>query len=401
MKDSDMLVGWSKYKLKDCLTLVNGRAYKQEELLSEGTPVIRIQNLNDGDNWYYSDLELSEDKYCDKGDLLFAWSTTFGPYIWNGGRAIYHYHIWKVIPKENCDKFFAFYYLNHLTQAIKSHSHGGTMVHITKGKMEEWSFPLPSLTEQRRIVSKINTLYDRIDKAINLIEENIISTQHLMSSVLNEVFTMGVNEFKEVPLMQYVNIVGGSQPPKQHFSYEFKEGYVRLIQIRDYKSDNHVVYIDSKSTKKFCDETDVMIGRYGPPVFQILRGLSGAYNVALMKAVPDENHLTKDYLYWYLQNPNIQNYIIGISQRSAGQSGVNKVALEKYTIPVPPLNVQNKISAYLDNLSAKQSLLESKQKRRLQDLRVLKASILDAAFKGELNNISWEALSEQTVLVVD
>lgn len=400
MEKNNIIEGWSQYKLKDCLTLVNGRAYKQVELLSEGTtPVIRIQNLNDGDNWYYSDLKLSEDKYCYKGDLLFAWSTTFGPYLWDGERAIYHYHIWKVIPKNNCNKFFAFYYLDYLTQEIKSHSHGGTMLHITKGKMEEWSFPLPSLSEQQRIVQKINLLYNRIDKAIILVKDNITNTKQLMTSVLNEIFTVGIKEFKEVPLMKHVTIVGGSQPPKQYFSYEPKDGYIRLIQIRDYKSDNHLVYIKSSSTKKFCNESDVMIGRYGPPVFQILRGLNGAYNVALMKAIPDEDYLTKDYLYWFLQNPNIQNYIIGISQRSAGQSGVNKVALEKYTIPVPPLDIQNKISAYLESISLKQSLLEKKQKRRLKDLKALKASILEAAFKGELSNTLWDTLSEQSALV--
>ena len=151
-------------------------------------------------------------------------------------------------------------------------------------------------------------------------------------------------------LTEVVEFVGGSQPPKSAFSYELKTGYVRLIQIRDYKSENHLVYVPKKSTKKFCDENDVMIGRYGPPVFQILRGLSGAYNVALMKAKPKIKELENDYLFWFLQNPSIQNYIIGISQRSAGQSGVNKKALEQYEIYLPPLPEQKRIVAKLDAL---------------------------------------------------
>ena len=85
---------WPKATLGECATLVNGRAYKQEELLESGTPVLRIQNLNGGDKWYYSDLSLPQDKYCENGDLLFAWSSSFGPYLWNGPKAIYHYHIW-------------------------------------------------------------------------------------------------------------------------------------------------------------------------------------------------------------------------------------------------------------------------------------------------------------------
>ncbi|MGB2924038.1 MAG: hypothetical protein WBB82_01945, partial [Limnothrix sp.] len=65
---------------------------------------------------------------------------------------------------------------------------------------------------------------------------------------------------------------GGSQPPKSTFSYTYKEDYIRLIQIRDYKSDKHIVYIPKEKAKRFCKPDDVMIGRYGPPVFQILKG---------------------------------------------------------------------------------------------------------------------------------
>ena len=74
-----------KIKLKEVCTLLNGRAYKQEELLTEGKyPVLRVGNFFSDKEYYYSDLELEEDKYCDNGDLLFAWSASFGPKIWNG-----------------------------------------------------------------------------------------------------------------------------------------------------------------------------------------------------------------------------------------------------------------------------------------------------------------------------
>lgn len=132
---------------------------------------------------------------------------------------------------------------------------------------------------------------------------------------------------------------GGSQPPKAHFSETEKENFVRLIQIRDYKSDKHIIYIPQGEAKRFCDENDIMIGRYGPPVFQILSGLKGAYNVALMKAIPRVNLILRDYLFLFLKYSEIQDYIIHLSQRAAGQTGVNKLALERYPIYVPPLEV--------------------------------------------------------------
>ena len=88
--------------LEQVCRFINGRAYKQPELLSEGKyPVLRVGNFFTNSNWYYSNLELEEDKYCDYGDLLYAWSASFGPRIWDGEKSIYHYHIWKILPKEN------------------------------------------------------------------------------------------------------------------------------------------------------------------------------------------------------------------------------------------------------------------------------------------------------------
>ena len=68
-----MKVGWVKRKLKDVCELVNGRAYKKDELLTDGKyRVLRVGNFFTNEHWYFSDLELEEKKYCDKGDLLYA-----------------------------------------------------------------------------------------------------------------------------------------------------------------------------------------------------------------------------------------------------------------------------------------------------------------------------------------
>ncbi|MBO1066427.1 restriction endonuclease subunit S [Dolichospermum flos-aquae UHCC 0037] len=90
-----------------------------------------------------------------------------------------------------------------------------------------------------------------------------------------------------------------------------------------------------------------MIGRYGPPIFQILRGLSGAYNVALIKTIPKKN-LQKDYLYYLLQESHIQSVVTSQSQRSAGQTGVQKEFIERLLIPLPSLDEQKRIAAILN-----------------------------------------------------
>lgn len=154
-----------------------------------------------------------------------------------------------------------------------------------------------------------------------------------------------------VELGSVVSFIGGSQPPKSTFKYELEDGYVRLLQIRDYKSDDNLTYIPENSTKKFCSKDDVMIGRYGPPVFQMLRGLEGAYNVALMKAQPSEK-VDRDYLFYFLKQEKLFRLIDGLSQRTAGQSGVDMDALKAYPMLLPPLEEQKRIAAILDKADA-------------------------------------------------
>ena len=79
-----------KYKIKDICTILNGRAYKYEELQDSGKyRILRVGNFFSKDDWYYSDMELDDNKYCYDGDLLYAWSANFGPKIWEGEKKQY------------------------------------------------------------------------------------------------------------------------------------------------------------------------------------------------------------------------------------------------------------------------------------------------------------------------
>ncbi|MDI3294523.1 restriction endonuclease subunit S [Janthinobacterium tructae] len=158
--------GWVRTRLADIVNILNGRAYKKEELLEAGTPVLRVGNLFTSDHWYYSDLILGEDKYCNKDDLLFAWSASFGPFIWNGEKSIYHYHIWKLdlYGGDLIYKRYLYTFLLEQTQKIKSAGHGVMMIHMTKEKMEKLVVYLPPVSEQHRIVAKVDELMALCDQ---------------------------------------------------------------------------------------------------------------------------------------------------------------------------------------------------------------------------------------------
>ncbi|SLM28983.1 Putative type I restriction-modification system specificity subunit (fragment) [Desulfamplus magnetovallimortis] len=161
------------------------------------------------------------------------------------------------------------------------------------------------------------------------------------------------DDWEEKSIGDLVSFSGGSQPPRKTFIFEPKEGYVRLIQIRDYKTDKYKTYVPSTSTKKFCTADDIMIGRYGPPIFQILRGIEGAYNVALIKCIPQE-HIMKKYLWYYLNQRKLFSFIENLSQRSSGQTGVDMEMLKNYPFPLPPLLEQQKIADILSTVDCLQ-----------------------------------------------
>lgn len=155
-------------KLKDFCTVINGRAYSQKELLDKGKyRVLRVGNFFSSDRWYFSDLELPAEKYCNKGDLLFAWACSFGPRIWNGeDRTIFHYHIWKLdIDSDIIDKMYLFYLLKISVDSMTAGTHGSVMMHITKSDMENFEFDIPSLDVQKKIAAVLSALDEKI--AIN------------------------------------------------------------------------------------------------------------------------------------------------------------------------------------------------------------------------------------------
>ncbi|MEN5196532.1 restriction endonuclease subunit S [Sphingobacterium faecium] len=161
-----------------------------------------------------------------------------------------------------------------------------------------------------------------------------------------------MNSFVKNKIEDVCEFIGGSQPPKSQFSDIELPNYIRLVQTRDFKTDAFITYIPKNSTSKFFGKSDIMIGRYGPPIFQIFRGKEGAYNVALLKAKPKKNILN-DYLYYFLKQDSVFRYIDKLSARTGGQTGIDLVSLNKYPINLPDLFIQQKIAAVLSALDDK------------------------------------------------
>lgn len=316
---------------------INGRAYKQPELLDKGKyPVLRVGNFFTNENWYYSDLELEEDKYCDNGDLLYAWSASFGPRVWEGGKVIYHYHIWKVVPDADLiQKKFLFYLLEWDTKAMKGeHATGSTMMHVTKGAIENRLVPIPcpdnpkkSLEIQAEIVRILDTFTELTaelaaeltarKKQYNYYRDQLLSFEEgeVVWKTLSEVCS-SISAGGDVP----DNCVKGQTHPTVDFPYPVFANATEEKALYGY-TDGYKIESDA-----------VTISARGAKVgYHTVREPKFTPIIRLIVLVPNKSLILTRYL----------NYILDMTPIGGDKGGIPQLTVptvKKITIPIPYAN---------------------------------------------------------------
>ena len=211
--------------------------------------------------------------------------------------------------------------------------------------VKELEIRMYSRDEQDEIVRVL----EKIDYLIEQRHAETTYLDQLVKSRFNELFGDPVINPKGFPCYtvgEVIDFQGGSQPDKKYFEYEASPDNIRLIQIRDYKSDKYITYIPKTMAKRFCTADDIMIGRYGPPIFQILKGIEGSFNVALMKATPKMGN--REFVRQFLKQDCLLEYLEGLSKRTAGQDGIQMDKLKAYPFPYPPMELQEQFAAFVE-----------------------------------------------------
>lgn len=200
----------------------------------------------------------------------------------------------------------------------------------------------------------------------------------------------------KVSLTDICDFQGGTQPPKDEWIDQPAQGYVRMLQIRDFtQSDkNYIEYVKDTGKLKTCIEDDILIGRYGASIGKILTGLAGAYNVAIVKTIPDEKVVSKKYLYWYLNSQYFQRFISNVGSRAA-QAGFNKNDLGAAQIPLVDKERQEEICEVLE----KANELISLRKQQLAKLdELIKARFVEMFGTFPANPFRWDTGKIQDVV---
>lgn len=390
-----MKAGWQLKKLRDVCELVNGRAYGKSELLDKGKyRVLRVGNFFTNNHWYYSDLELEDKKYCDQGDLLYAWSASFGPRIWTGEKVIYHYHIWKVIPEPSViDQRYLFHFFNWDTESIKEDQGAGTtMLHVSKGSMEDRDIQVPPLPEQQRIVTLLDEAFEYIATAKAHAEKNLQNARAIFERYLQSVFEQrGVN-WMDTAFGDVCKFVRGP------FGGSLKKSMFVAEGVAVYEQ-QHAIYDQFDQIRYFIDENkfaemrrfellpnDLIMSCSGTMgrIAIVPEGIQrGIINQALLKLTPSPK-LSNKFLKWWMESQAFQNALMEYAGGAAIQNVASVKILKEIVVPLPPPAEQDRVVDLLNTMWDETQRLEAIYQQKVAALDELKKSLLHRAFNGDL-----------------
>lgn len=334
---------WQELQLGEIADFINGRAYKQKELLSKGKyKVLRVGNFYTNSSWYYSNLELGEKYYANDGDLLYTWSATFGPHIYHGEKVIYHYHIWKVELSNKFNKEFAVQLLEYDKDKITGDKNGSAMFHVTKKGMLEKKVVIPTVDEQ--II--IGDFFKTIDGIIFLQQQLLDNHKQLKKAMLQKIFPQkgesvprirfagfnvdwAVRTLGEISNMYQPTTIGQSDLLDSGIPVFGANGYIGYYSAENHKNDQ--VTISARGEKA------------GNPSY--VRGPVWITGNSMVINVDENAEMDKYFLYQNLLSLSLKRFVTG-----GAQPQLTRNVLVRVPIKTPSLKEQEKIGNFFKQL---------------------------------------------------
>lgn len=206
--------------------------------------------------------------------------------------------------------------------------------------------------------------------------------------------------WETLPVLSVCDLLGGSQPPASTFIDYPEDGYIRLLQIRDFSNDNHETYIPDNGKARRVEEDDILIGRYGSAsgdrkkdsMGRVCRGKEGAYNVALMKL--DPILACREYCLQLFDSDSFYNYLHGTGNKAV-QSGFSKKELHNFRVCLPSEELRRNYEEFGQAVwnRMKQTSSETSALIKLRD------TLLPKLISGELHIPEAEQLTKEALNV--
>lgn len=306
----------------------------------------------------------------------------------------------SAIPKIN--SLCLYYYLctENFVQDLLSMASATTIAIVNKSKMESCAFPLPSLSEQQRIVERIEELFAKIDEAKERLQEAVDSFAVRKAAILHKAFTgeltkqwrreNGVSDesWEDVSLDSVCkSIYDGDHmpPPKSETGIPFlvisnvNTGFISFEKCR-FVPEEYYDGLSETRTPEIGDILYTIVGSYGIPVMvDTDKKFCFQRHMALLKPKDIYNR----FLWRQLQTQSFFEQATSIATGTA-QLTVPIKGLRKLIVKCPTLPEQHEIVRLIDELLARERAAQQAAEQALASIDLMKKSILARAFRGEL-----------------
>ena len=316
----------------------------------------------------------------------------------------------KALSIQNVDEKYLQFFIQTKKDLYRNNKKGSAIPHLNKDLFFNMPFPLPpTLTEQQRIVNRIETMFAKLDQAQEKAQAVLDSFETRKAAILHKAFTgeltanwrkeNGVSDdsWEEKRLEDECDfITKGTTPKKEDMS--IGTGDIPYIKVYNLCFDTNLdfsidpTFVKLESHKNFLARSitlpgDVLMNIVGPPFgkVSIVPDTYPEWNInqaiARFRCKPE---LYNVYLANYLISPKTIENMSRQIKTTAGQQNLTLEICRNITIPVPRFPEQQEIVRILDTVLEKESRAKEAAQTVLDQIALLKKSILARAFRGEL-----------------
>lgn len=407
---------WCWTYFKDIFYIENGYAFKKIDYKKEGIPLVRISNIENGivninECIYVNKLEKNEEKYViEKGDLLIALSGAT-----TGKNGVYYLdeiaylnqrigNI-KIKNKEKVLNEYRNYYIALKNEDILNLAYGGAQPNISPKVIEFISIPLSPINEQQRIVNRIESLFTKLDRAKELIENTLAQFEQNKMAILHKAFTgeltvkwrkeNNINEknfFNKVKLKNVIKLISG-RDVSVSLCNDKSIGIPYILGASNIKDNKFFIERWIENPVVVSEKNDILLsvkGTIGKLYLQKEEKINISRQIMALRAL---NELNTHYLYYFLLRECERLKFEG----NGLIPGISRKDILDLNILLPTLEEQQEIVNILDRLLAKYNKIKNLE-QQLEKIELLKKAILAKAFRGELGTNNPDEESAENLL---
>lgn len=310
-----------------------------------------------------------------------------------------------VISKINPLYSYYFFNTNSFVRELISKASATTIAIVNKSKLESCLFPVAPLNEQQRIVNRIESLFVKLDRAKELIENTLAQFEQNKMAILHKAFTgeltvkwrkeNNINEknfFNKVKLKNVIKLISG-RDVSVSLCNDKSIGIPYILGASNIKDNKFFIERWIENPVVVSEKNDILLsvkGTIGKLYLQKEEKINISRQIMALRAL---NELNTHYLYYFLLRECERLKFEG----NGLIPGISRKDILDLNILLPTLEEQQEIVNILDRLLAKYNKIKNLE-QQLEKIELLKKAILAKVFRGELGTNNPDEESAENLL---